>query len=282
MNVVYATSYVATRVTLAAVPSATLAFLRLALGALILVPLTWRGAPGALSAADRRRIAWMGVLGFAAAFALAHWGLARSTATNAALLIVVEPAAVILLSPLVLGERLTRREGAGAAAAVAGATLVVLDGVPGVSAALVPHWRGDLLLALSGVAYAAYSLLGRGVLDRHAAALVTARSILWGLAALIPLAAAEWLGGARPTWTAAAIAGTLYLGVVITALGYLAWNWALARVEAPRAAIFLCVQPIVGTALGAALLGEAPGALTLAGGALIVTGLAVAVGVRIR
>ena len=259
-----------------------LALVRVALGALILAPLTWRRAPAALAAADRRRIAWMGVLGFAAAFALANWGLARSTATNAALLIVVEPVAIMLLGPVVLGERLTRREGAGAAAAVAGATLVVLDGVPGVSAALVPHWRGDLLLALSGVAYAAYSLLGRGVLDRHAAALVTARSILWGLAALIPLAAAEWLGGARPAWTAVAIAGTLYLGVVITALGYLAWNWALARVEAPRAAIFLCVQPIVGAALGAALLGEAPGALTLAGGALIVAGLGIAVGLRAR
>ncbi|OGK95183.1 MAG: hypothetical protein A3E31_00320 [Candidatus Rokubacteria bacterium RIFCSPHIGHO2_12_FULL_73_22] len=282
MNVVYATSYVATRVTLAAVPSATLAFLRLALGALILVPLTWRGAPGALSAADRRRIAWMGVLGFAAAFALAHWGLARSTATNAALLIVVEPAAVILLSPLVLGERLTRREGAGAAAAVAGAVLVVADGVPALTGTVAPHWRGDLLLVLSGLAYASYSLLGRSVLDRHAAALVTARSVLWGLVGLAPLAGAEWLRGERPVWTGAAVAGTLYLAVVITALGYLAWNWALRHVAAPRAALFLCVQPVGGALLGAGLLGEPLGPLTLAGGAALVAGLAIAFGGRAR
>jgi drug/metabolite transporter (DMT)-like permease len=55
-----------------------------------------------------------GVLGFAAAFGFANWGMARSTATNAALLITVEPISLILLSPVFLGERLTRRELVGA------------------------------------------------------------------------------------------------------------------------------------------------------------------------
>ena len=52
-------------------------------------------------------------MGFTLAFALGNWGLAHSTASNAALLITVEPASLILLSPLLLGERLSRREGAG-------------------------------------------------------------------------------------------------------------------------------------------------------------------------
>jgi drug/metabolite transporter (DMT)-like permease len=61
--------------------------------------------------------------------------------------------------------------------------------------------------------------------------------------------------------------------VVITALGYLVWNWVLARVSAPRASIFLTVQPIGGAVLGAVLLGEPLTAFTLAGAALIVLGL---------
>jgi len=48
--------------------------------------------------------------------------------------------------------------------------------------------------------------------------------------------------------------------------------------EAPRAAIFLNVQPIVGTLLGAALLGEPLTPFTILGGALIVAGLAAAFG----
>ena len=169
----------------------------------------------------------------------------------------------------------------GAALAVAGTTLVVVNGIPGVTEKLVPHWQGDLLLVLAGVAYAAYSLLGRRVLDRHAPLGVTARSLVWGAAADLrrwrPPSGRPAHG---PLWTASAVAGTLYLAVVITALGYVAWNWALARVPAPRAALFLNVQPIAGALLGAVLLGEPVTIFTLAGGAAIVAGLGVAFGRR--
>ncbi|OLC17149.1 MAG: hypothetical protein AUH29_03020 [Candidatus Rokubacteria bacterium 13_1_40CM_69_27] len=277
-NAVYATSYVATRVVLDAVPPATLALLRLLVGALILVPLAWRTPwTGPVTRADHWRIAAMGVAGFAGAFAFTHWGLARSTATNAALLIAVEPLTLLLLGPALLGERLTRRERAGAACALTGAALVVVNGIPGITARLVPHWRGDLLLVLSGVAYAAYSLLGRPVLVRHPALPVTARSILWGIPVLVPLALMEWMGGRRPAWTSGALLGALYLAVVITALGYLIWNWALERVTASHAAIFLNVQPVLGALLGVALLGEPLTVFTLGGGALVVAGLVLTV-----
>src|SRR5438132_4122650 len=130
-NVVYATSYVATRLTLDDVPPAVLALVRCTLGAVLLVPLALRAGRVRFPRADHWRIAAMGVLGFGAAFAFAHWGLLRSTAANAALLIIVEPVAIMLFSPLMLGERLRRREAAGAALALAGTILVGLDGRPG-------------------------------------------------------------------------------------------------------------------------------------------------------
>jgi drug/metabolite transporter (DMT)-like permease len=272
-NLVYATSYVATRLALDDVPPATLALLRLVLGGAVLLPLA-RGLSSDPPAPGRgARVFWMGALGFAAAFALSHWGIARSSATNAALLIVVEPLALVALGPLLLDERLTRREAAGAALAVAGAVLVVVNGVPGLTLEVLPRWRGDLLLVLSGVAYASYSLLGRTVLTDANAAAVTARSITWGAVVMAPLAGAEWLTGARPSVTPTAVAATLYLALVITAGGYLVWNWALARVEASRAAPFLTVQPAVGALLGALVLDEPVTGFSAAGGALIVAGL---------
>jgi drug/metabolite transporter (DMT)-like permease len=281
-NVLYATAYVATRVTLRDVPPSTLALARLVIGALVLTPFAGRRSGQALSRGDRRAIAWMGLLGFSAAYVLSHWGIAWSTATNAALLIVVEPVALMLLSPAYLGERLSRREAIGAALAIAGTVLVVVDGIPGVTATVVPHWQGDLLLVLSGVAYASYSIFGRRVLARQASLGVTARSLVWGAAGLVPVTLAEWAAGVRPAWTATGVAGTLYLAVVITALGYVAWNWALARVPAPRAAIFLNVQPIVGALLGVLLLDEALTSFTIIGGVALVAGLAVAFGPRAR
>jgi len=279
-NIVYATSYVATRLTLEEVPPSTLALIRLVIGSIVLVPLAFAARrPGAtaFARADRWRLFWMGALGFAGAFALSHWGLARSTATNGALLITVEPITLLLLAPLLLGERLTRRETAGAALALLGAALVVANGIPGLSQTLVPHWRGDLLLVLAGVAYASYSLIGRGILTRHSPLLVTAWSIGWGAVTMLPLAALEHASGAVPRLTPASVAGTLYLAVVITALGYLAWNYALERVPASRAAIFLNLQPLVGAILGVGVLGEPLTPYTLAGGVLVLVGLTLTV-----
>jgi drug/metabolite transporter (DMT)-like permease len=277
-NIVYATSYVAARVTLQSVPPALLAFLRLGIAALLLASLPRRGPEPPYSRADRRAVAWMGILGFAGAYVGSNWGIAHSTATNAALLITIEPLTMILVSPWYLGERLSRREAIGAALTIGGAVILVVNGIPGLTAELVPHWSGDLVLVLAGVAYASYSLLGRGVLQGHAPLGVTTRSLVWGAAALVPVAGLEWAAGARPIWTATAVSGALYLAVVITALGYVVWNWALARVPAPRAAVFLNTQPIVGALLGAVLLGEPITPFTVLGGVLVVTGLAVAFG----
>src|SRR3989449_1422163 len=269
-NVVYATSYVVTRVALQDVPPTTLALLRLVLGAAVLVPLGRRGTATAPPPGQRARVFWMGALGFAAAFALSHWGLVVSSATNAALLIVVEPLTLVVLGPLLLGERLTRREAAGAALAVAGAVLVVLNGVPGVTLEILPRWRGDTLLILSGIAYASYSLLDRTVLTDTNATVITARSIVWGMLVMAPLAALEWAAGARPVVTPSAVAGALYLALSISAGAYLFWNWGLARGEASRAAPFLTVQPVGGALRGAVVLGEAGTRFTARGARLVV------------
>jgi drug/metabolite transporter (DMT)-like permease len=274
-NLVYATSYVVTRIALDHLPPALLALGRLAIAAAVLWPVV-RTLEAPATAADRRdtwRIVAMGAVGFAGAYAFSHWGLARSTATNAALLIIVEPLSIMLLSPPLLGERLRRREAVGATLALVGVVLVVLNGVPGLTHALAPHWRGDLLLVLAGVAYGAYTLIGRDVLARRSPLAVPARSIGWGAVVMVPLAVVEWLGGARPAPSVGAVAGLLYLAVVITALGYLVWNWALARVSAPRASIFLTVQPIGGAVLGVVLLQDALTGFTVVGATLIVLGL---------
>ncbi|HEY7140523.1 MAG TPA: DMT family transporter [Methylomirabilota bacterium] len=275
-NAVYGTSYVAVHFAIDDIGPVTLAFLRLAIAVALLVPICLAsGKRGSepQRRADRRTFFWMGFVGFTLALALSHWGLRWSTATNAALLIATEPIALVALAPVVLGERLTAREGWGTALAVLGATVVVVNGLPGITVALAPHWRGDLLLLLSGVCFAAYSLLGRPVLARHPSLTVTTWSFVWGLVTTVPLAAVEWHVAGRPAWTPAGVAAMLYLGVVITGLGYLVWNWALERVSAARAAVFLNLQPLVGTVLGVAWLGEVFTVFTAGGGALIIAGL---------
>ena len=54
--------------------------------------------------------------------------------------------------------------------------------------------------------------------------MVTAYSLLWGAAAMLPLAAFEWAIAPPPVWTPRAMVGALYLSVMMTALGYAVWN----------------------------------------------------------
>jgi drug/metabolite transporter (DMT)-like permease len=285
-NLVFATGYAVTRIVLDDVGPATLGLARVLIGAVLLLGWAgWRPAPGpraGWTTGDRVRVALMGVVGFALAFAFGNWGIAHSTASNAALLITVEPTALLGLSPLLLGERLSRREALGAGLTLLGAVVVVVNGIPGLTRSLMPHWRGDLLLILSGLAYAGYSLLGRDVLTRHPVSRVTTHSVVWGAAAIAPLAVLEWRAGPPPAWTEAAVAGTLYLGVVITALGYATWNWALERVGAARVAAFVNVQPLAGALLGVWWLRELLTPFTVAGGLLIVAGLHLTVKARRR
>jgi O-acetylserine/cysteine efflux transporter len=87
----------------------------------------------------------------------------------------------------------------------------------------------------------------------------------------------EYLNGPPSAWTPPAVAGLLYLAVVVVALAFVAWNYALERVEAPRAAIFLNLQPLAGALLAALWLGEPLTPFTIAGGLLILAGLRLAV-----
>lgn len=273
-NVVYATSYFATRWTMGDVPPATLTLIRLLIGGIVMLPFMPKAA-GDGKPGDSWRAASMGLLGLGAAVWLGNQGMLLSSATNAAVLIIVEPIALMLLGPALLGEKLSRREAAGGAVAVAGALLVIMDGIPGISARFLPHWKGDALLVLSGLAYASYSLIGRPLLHHASEERVTVISIFWGAAAMLPFAAKEWASGQRPVWTWEAIAGTSYLALVITALGIWVWNWALRRVEASRAAITITMQPLAGAALGV-MLGERLTLYVAIGGLLLVGGLCLA------
>jgi drug/metabolite transporter (DMT)-like permease len=67
------------------------------------------------------------------------------------------------------------------------------------------------------------------------------------------------------TWLAVAAQG-----LITTTAPTLLWNWGLNRVAASRAGVFANLEPVVGTMLGVALLGDPLGARTFFGGLLIV------------
>jgi drug/metabolite transporter (DMT)-like permease len=271
-NVLGGTSYVLTKVALAGLTETTLVVVRTLVALAVLVPLA--GPPLAAllraSGADRARLVVMGAAGYALPLVLASYGIRHSTATNASLLIGVEPLGIAFLGVLVLRERLGRARVLALALGVVGATVLVVDGIPLVTMTYAPHPVGDLILVAAGLAWAPYTVAGKQLLARYDPIAVSAASLVVALPCLLPVAAVE---AARAVWVPAAIPAALavaaVLGLVVSAGMTVLWNAALGGMDASRLAGFVFLQPLAGVALGAFVVGEPVGRYALLGGALV-------------
>jgi drug/metabolite transporter (DMT)-like permease len=68
--------------------------------------------------------------------------------------------------------------------------------------------------------------------------------------------------------------GAVYLGVFPGAVAYACWAYVLSRMPAGRASSSLYLVPPIAVIIGWLVLGERPGALALAGGAVALGGVA--------
>ena len=173
-------------------------------------------------------------------------------------------------------ERLARWEWGALTLSTAGAGLIALGGRTAARGG--PTLVGDGLVLVSLLAAVAWLLLSKR-LTRHYPPSAVSIATIWAGTVLLTL----WVVGRHGTPSADLSAGTWVAlaaqGVLATMAATLCWNWGVARVPAGRAGVFANLEPIVGTALGVLVLGEALDSVALAGGLLIV-GAATAIAVR--
>lgn len=215
----------------------------------------------------------LGVLGVVGSIQLAYLALHYTTAGHAVVLQAAAPVMVALAARLWLGERLARVQRAGVAVSALGVLVVVTDGR---LAALRPEElrAGDFINLLGLAAWSAYTVYGKRVLAAASPILATTGAYVLGtvvmllIAALtLPLAAPPRLGSPL-VWTVVVYHGLLGAGA------HVGWYWAVDAVGPSRSAVFMNVQPVVGVLLAAAMLGEAIGPGVVAGGALVLLGVA--------
>lgn len=227
--------------------------LRLASGALVLGLLVALRRRGGLQGDWRSAVA---LFVYAAAFSFAY--IALDAGTGALILFGAVQASMIGYGWL-RGERLGRLQTLGLCSAIGGLSYLLL---PGASA---PSPLAAALMVGAGIAWAAYTLLGRGNADPLAA---TAGNFLRSLVALPPLAL---LFHAQLRWDNLGALYALASGALASGLGYAIWYSALPHLRALQAASVQLSVPIIAAALGIILLGEAF-SLRLAIAALAVLG----------
>jgi DME family drug/metabolite transporter len=132
---------------------------------------------------------------------------------------------------------------------------------------------GVLLAVGAGASYAAFTLASKRLLDQgHGVEPVMARTFGLGAVLLVPVLLLGDLGWLT---TAGGAAMALWLGAVPTALAYILFAGGLRHLPADEVATLTLAEPVTAAILGAVVLGERPGAVAVAGIAMILAGLAV-------
>lgn len=268
-NVLGGSSYVGANYAMRGLTPEAMVFWRTLIGGALFVPFLFKRRGPSPTRREWLQMAAVGVLGLAAPLLVGTVALTMSTATNASLLVSLEPIAIALMSIAFLGERMTWLKALAIGAGVAGSSLIVLQGVPGLGAGITPNFKGDALLLLHSALFALYSVIGKDALRTLDPFYFSAVTTAFGL---VPIsAAAVWSGLALPppqTWAALA-----FLAVGVSFLAIILWNKALELMPASQVANFLFLQPLVGVALGTLWQREPFTRWSAAGGLLILAGV---------
>ena len=210
----------------------------------------------------------VGLLQTTATFALATWALKSGAVGKTAVLNYTMPFWVTLLAWPVLGERPSPAQGVALAVGALGLFLLLQPiGTPGVP---------ELLAVASGIAWGLGVVVTKRLQSRTRIDTLSliAWQVLFGGAALALLAFA--FPGRSADWNRELVFALVYNGVLVSALGWFLWFWALARLEAGLASFGILAVPVLGALFSALLLGERPSATEWSGMALIVLALALA------
>jgi drug/metabolite transporter (DMT)-like permease len=248
--------------------------LRFAVSALLFAPLLpWRDIVNLGGIGWARGVALTVLVGAPYIF-LTMAGLRLAPATHGALL---SPALTIIsgvpLSMLMLHERPPRRAAIGIPLALVGLVLATNADF----AAIRDTWRGDLMIATTGVAYGLFTVLVRRwrLSPVPAIAVVNLLSAAVWLPPYLVLASSGLLARAP---LAELVGQAIYQGAFVGGLGIILYAHAARVLGAAQTAMLPALVPVFGALLAATLLGEH---LSLAQGAgilLVVLGLIAARG----
>jgi drug/metabolite transporter (DMT)-like permease len=275
--VLWAVSFVATKVALESAPPLVVVSLRLLISAACFLPLiaATGGSRGLGGLRVLRQLFVLSLFGAGLHYATQTIGLQYTTASNASLFTTTGPITILLLSALVLGERITPRKAAGVALAVAG-VLVVMGPAKLTSLELDQHILGDFLVLTSLVLWGLFTVFGKRLTDELGALRVTAWVTVIGATWMAPVGWAQirLTGFAPSALGGEAWAAIAFLGVGCSFLATLLYFVALGQSESQKVGVYLYLIPPLTAGFAAFYLGETITVNLLLGGALVFAGVA--------
>lgn len=248
---------------------------RMLLAAFVLLPFALRTG---LRGYGGRAWGWMicvGMLQIGVPYALLFAAQQWVPSALAAMLFATFPVWLAVVARLLLPDQLlTPRKIAAALLGIAGIALLELPALRGQAISPLAAGGGALVIAAS-IVVAFANVLVRRELSPYPPLVITFVQVLSGALFLLALAGTLERGRAA-SFTPVAIAAIGYLAVLGTAVTYLFLFWLIPRVPMSAIGVIPLLDTSVAVTLGALVLGESLGWSLFAGGALVLTGAALA------
>jgi drug/metabolite transporter (DMT)-like permease len=252
--------------------------LRFGLAAVSLLIL-WPWLPGfAPRGRDFAKTCALGLIVVVLGHRLQVLGNKLSSASNSSILMAVEPLVAAVAAAIFLHEHIGPRRMVGFACGLLG--VVLLNGV----------WRADfkwislgasLIFISSFVCEAAYSIVGKKIIQRAGSVKVLAISLTVGTVANLLIDGPTTLAAASRMPVQAWLL-VLGLALICTAFGYSFWFLVIREGEVNVAALTIFLQPVFGVALAKLWLGETLHWGQLWGSAAIVIGIVIGLSRQVR
>jgi drug/metabolite transporter (DMT)-like permease len=234
-------------------PIFLLAWLRFGMAALLMAPWVRRGADEARLDPRARRLLFLESFFGNFLFSICLlFGLQQSSVVVAGVILAGIPAAVALLSRVLMGERIAPRVMAGIALSVGGIAMVALSRHGGGETTL---WGAALLLG-AVFCEASYVVIGKQLTAHISPKRISALINLWGLALATPLGVWQALqyDFGRPETSHWAL--LLFYAAAASVVTVWLWMTGLKKVPAAQAGVFMVFLPVATALIGLIFLGE--------------------------
>lgn len=256
----------------------TLALYRWALALLILLPFWLPRARKSWPVIRRYwiRLSLLATIGVAGFNTFLYIGLQTTTALNATLFQSAIPVMILLLSALLLAEKVTVRQWAGVFISLLGVVTIIAKGDV-VQLASLQFNSGDIWVLAAVSAWAIYSIALRWRPAELDGFVFLGFTIFVAVLVLLPFSIWEMADKPALQWNSGMLATVGYMAVCPSILSYLFWNCGVAELGAPRAGLFIHLMPMFGMLLSVLFLDEQLFTFHLLGIALIFVGIYLAV-----